>query len=96
LVPVEHVELVFALAFARAPWAGLCVSLAALATIALLAFRLARIDRALLAVPAYYAVLFVVSLSGITPAPLIGFGAGPWLGFGCMLGMVARHGCNRG
>ena len=95
LVPVEHVELVFALAFARAPWAGLCVSLAALATVALLAFRLARIDRALLAVPAYYAVLFVVSLSGITPAPLIGFGAGPWLGFGCMLGMVARHGRNR-
>ncbi|MCU0866498.1 MAG: hypothetical protein MUC36_22160 [Planctomycetes bacterium] len=92
LLPVEHVELVFALAFARAPWAGLCVSLAALATVTLLAVRLARIDRALLAVPAYYAVLFVVSLSGITPAPLIGFGAGPWLGFGCMLGMVARPG----
>ena len=92
LLPVEHVELVFVLAFRRTPWAGLCVSLGALATIVLLAVRLVRIDRALLAVPAYYAVLFVVSLSGLTPAPLIGFGAGPWLGFGCMLGMVARHG----
>jgi hypothetical protein len=89
LVPVEHVELVFALAFARAPLAGLFVSLAAFVTVAWLAVRLAGIDRALLAVPAYYAVLLGISLSGITPAPLIGYGAGPWLGFGCALGMVA-------
>lgn len=89
LTPVEHVELVFELAFERAPWAGIGVTVAALATVVLLAARLARIERALLAVPVYYAMLFAISLSGRTPAPLIGFGAGPWLGLGLMLGLVA-------
>lgn len=93
LAPVVHVELVFELAYAWAPWAGIGVTLAAVATVWRLAARLVGIDRALLAVPVYYAMLFAISPSGLTPAPLIGFGAGPWLGFGLMLGLV--DGCDR-
>jgi hypothetical protein len=89
LAPIAHVELVFALAFAQAPWVGILVVLAAAEGLLLLGAGLRRVDRALLAVPAYYAVLFAASLPGLTPAPCIGLGAGPWLGFGLMAGLVA-------
>jgi hypothetical protein len=36
-------------------------------------------------VAVYYAVLFACSVAGLTPAPLIGYGAGPLLGFGLMV-----------
>ena len=39
----------------------------------------------------YYAVLFVGSILGTTPAPLIGYGAGPILGFGLMVAVAHWH-----
>jgi hypothetical protein len=41
------------------------------------------------AVPVYYAVLYLASVLGWTPAPLLGFGCGPVLGYGLMVGVVA-------
>jgi hypothetical protein len=41
------------------------------------------------AVAAYYAVLFACSVAGLTPAPLIGYGAGPLLGFGLMVAVTS-------
>ena len=43
------------------------------------------------AVASYYAVLFGCSVMGLTPAPLIGFGAGPWLGFGLLMAVARRE-----
>ena len=40
------------------------------------------------AVAAYHAVLFACSIAGLTPAPLIGYGAGPLLGFGLMVAVA--------
>jgi hypothetical protein len=43
-------------------------------------------------VASYYAVLFLCSVAGLTPAPLIGYGAGPLLGFGLMVAMSSWAG----
>ncbi|MFL5555974.1 MAG: hypothetical protein ACJ78D_09285 [Gemmatimonadaceae bacterium] len=40
-------------------------------------------------VAVYYAVLYACSVAGLTPAPLIGYGAGPLLGFGLMVAAAA-------
>ncbi|MFN8826773.1 MAG: hypothetical protein ACK501_17530 [Planctomycetota bacterium] len=48
---------------------------------------LARWRGEAVAVPVDYAVLFLVSLLGWTPAPLLGFGFGPVLGYGLMVGV---------
>ncbi len=50
---------------------------------------LARWRGEAVAVPVDYAVLFLVSLLGWTPAPLLGFGFGPVLGYGLMIGVGA-------
>jgi cell division protein FtsW (lipid II flippase) len=81
LEPVAHVEGVFALAFAHSLPAGLAVAAAALAFLAGL--------RWLLAVAVYYAALYACSLAGMTPAPLIGYGAGPVLGYGLLIAVCA-------
>ena len=33
---------------------------------------------------AYYAVLFACSIAELTPAPIVGYGAGPLLGYGLL------------
>ena len=88
LAPVDHVERVFRVAWAWRIPAGLGVAAAALLFTFGLAARLARIDRSLAVVASYYVALFVLSLADLTPAPLIGFGAGHLLGFGVLLGSV--------
>jgi cell division protein FtsW (lipid II flippase) len=89
LQPVGHVELVVAVAWQHSMLAGLGVLLATLVFVGMLAWRLGRLDPAQGAVAAYYAVLFVCAMAGLTPAPLIGYGAGPWLGFGLLVGTLA-------
>ena len=84
LEPVAHVEGVFALALSRSLPIGIAVIACAVALIASLAVRSLRGPLWLLSVAAYYAVLFGCSVAGLTPAPLIGFGAGPMLGFGLL------------
>lgn len=88
LQPVPHVEEVFKLALDRSLIVGLMVVAAA----AILIVGLWRQSRKghlwLSAVAAYYAVLFACSTAGLTPAPLVGYGAGPVLGFGLMAGLL--------
>lgn len=84
LKPVAYVEGVFALAFARSLLAGFAVIVSAFIFIACLYAYSQRGAAWLSAVAAYYAMLFACSAAGLTPAPLIGYGAGPLLGFGLM------------
>jgi hypothetical protein len=44
------------------------------------------------AVATCYAVLFLCSVAGLTPAPLMGYGADPLLGFGLMVAMSSWAG----
>jgi hypothetical protein len=85
LEPVPHVEGVFALALSHSPFVGIAVIASAVALVAGLCVISIRGHSWLYAVAAYYAVLFTCSVSGLTPAPLIGYGAGPLLGFGLMV-----------
>lgn len=84
LKPVPYVEGVFALALENSVFAGCVVIASALTLIASLYVYARRGVDWLAAVAAYYAILFVGSVAGLTPAPLIGYGAGPWLGYGFM------------
>jgi hypothetical protein len=84
LEPVPYVESVFALALGGSTVAGLAVIASAFIFIACLYAYSLRGAAWLAAVAAYYAVLFFCSVAGLTPAPLIGYGAGPLLGFGFM------------
>lgn len=85
LEPVPHVEGVFALALSHSPFVGIAVLASAVALVAGLCVNSIRGHSWLYAVAAYYAVLFTCSISGLTPAPLLGYGAGPLLGFGLMV-----------
>lgn len=84
LEPVPHVEEVFALALSHSLFAGLAIIASAGAFIVGLWIRSRSGPSWLAAVASYYMVLFVCSTTGITPAPLLGYGAGPILGFGLM------------
>jgi len=84
LEPVPYVESVFALALSGSLVAGLAVIACAFIFIACLYAYSFRGAAWLAAVAAYYAALFFCSVAGLTPAPLIGYGAGPLLGFGLM------------
>jgi hypothetical protein len=85
LQPLPHVEGVFALALGHSLFAGAFVIASAVTLVAGLLVNSSG-GRTWLSVAAvYYAVLFVCSVAGLTPAPLIGYGAGPVLGFGLMV-----------
>lgn len=86
LQPVPHVEGVFALALSQSLPAGLLVIGCALAWLAGLCRQAVKGPGPfwLAGVAAYYGVLYACSVAGLTPAPLIGFGAGPVLGFGLL------------
>lgn len=84
---VPYVEGVFALALEYAVWAGLAV-IASAVLLLLALYRQSLLDQPwLAAVSVYYAVLYGGSVAGATPAPLIGYGAAPVLGFGLMLAL---------
>ncbi|EKE80647.1 hypothetical protein A10D4_11831 [Idiomarina xiamenensis 10-D-4] len=88
LAPVPHVEEVFALALGHSLWTGIAIIVCAIVLIVGLWMLSVNGPHWLSAIAAYYAVLFLCSTVGITPAPLIGYGAGPILGFGLMLGLL--------
>lgn len=88
LQPVPHVEEVFALALGHSLFAGLAIIASAVALIVGLWIQSFRGPFWLSAVASYYMVLFVCSTIGITPAPLLGYGAGPILGFGLIVGLL--------
>lgn len=79
-------EGVFELTLGYSLLAGVAVIASAAALIVSLHLTSSDEGRGLSVVAAYYAVLYACSVSGLTPAPLIGYGAGPWLGFGLAVG----------
>lgn len=82
LQPLAHVEGVFALSLGVSPVLGFAVICSALAV--LVALHRQGNGR-LSPVAAYFGVLYGCSVAGLTPAPLIGYGTGPWLGFGLVV-----------
>jgi cell division protein FtsW (lipid II flippase) len=88
LEPVPYVEGVFTLARGHSLFAGAAVLAGALVLVAGLGGWGLRHARWVTAVAAYYGVLFACSAAGLTPAPLIGYGAGPLLGFGLMVALA--------
>lgn len=88
LKPVPYVEGIFALAFRHSIFSGVVVLACAVAFLGLLARGLRTVNPGFLGIPVYYAILYGCSAAGMTPAPLIGFGAGPLLGFGLLVGGV--------
>ena len=85
LQPVAHVEGVFALALGHSLFAGAAVIASAAALVVGLHVNSSGGRTWASVVAVYYAVLFACSVAGLTPAPLIGYGAGPLLGFGLMV-----------
>lgn len=84
LQPVPHVEGVVSLAFTHAATTGLFVVAAELALVVGLWRTHGPTGAAMQGMAAYYAVLFGCAHAGLTPAPLIGYGAAPWLGYGLL------------
>ncbi len=80
-LPVPYVEGVLFTAWHH----SLVVAGAVVASAVVLIGGLAR-HRTLRPAAAYLAVLSVCAIAGITPAPLVGYGSGPWLGFGLFVG----------
>ncbi len=76
LEPVPYVEEVFALALGHSLFAGVAIIACATVLTVGLWIKSVREPFWLSAVAAYYTVLFVCSTAGITPAPLVGYGAG--------------------
>lgn len=84
LEPIPYVEGVFALAFNHSMFAGVSVAAGAIVLIAgLFTYSLSG-PFWLAGVATYYSGLFVCSVAGLTPAPLIGYGAGPLFGYALM------------
>ncbi len=90
LAPVPYVEGVFALALGHSSVVGIAVIAGAAALVLGLWTCARRGVAGPAAVAAYYAVLFACSVAGITPAPLVGYGAGPLLGFGLLAAMSTQ------
>jgi hypothetical protein len=91
LQPVPHVEGVLALA-ATAGWFALSAALASLAIpVAYLASLGTRTDHtALMVVAVYYVCIGGFAAAQLTPMPLLGFGAGPIIGFFLMVFVYTR------
>ncbi len=92
LLPVPYVEGVLELAGAAGP-AALAAALAALALPLLMLTRLARgsHDTAFLSVAIYYLAIDVLAWRQLTPMPLLGFGAGPIVGYALMVAAARRR-----
>jgi hypothetical protein len=92
LEPVPHVEGAFRLALEHSGFAGAAVMACAVVLVVGLCVCSLRGFAWLSAVASYYAVLFLCSVAGLTPAPLIGYGAGSLLGYGLMVAMSSWAG----
>lgn len=93
LMPVRHVEGVFSLAAEISPFAlSAALAFAALPIAALTWVAWLTRSSGTFAVAVYYAALFAQAPMQVTPVPLLGFGAGPILGYFLVVGMVSRAG----
>lgn len=92
LEPVRHVEGVFALAAGAGPLAFAASVCAAIGPAGALLWHAARDrDAGVLAVAVYYAVVLAHAPLLVTPVPLLGFGAGPILGYVVMAFAAANR-----
>lgn len=92
LAPVPHVEGVLHLAVSHGVVTGAAAIAAAVLpaiTLAWLAWRASSF--ALLACAVYFAALVALAPLQVTPVPLLGFGAGPVLGYTALAAAVARR-----
>ena len=101
LAPVPYVEGVFVSAAGYSDWALVAAVLAAALPVTALGWSARRTkSRGIFAVTFYYAVLYLLAPAQVTPVPLLGFGAGPILGYFVMAYFVTallRHGpCRTG
>jgi hypothetical protein len=85
LEPIPYVEGVFELVINKSLILGISVVASAFVLVVGLCWQTQYGQPWLWSVAAYYLVLYVCSIAGLTPAPLIGYGAGPILGFGVMV-----------
>jgi hypothetical protein len=93
LAPVRYVEGVFTLAAEVSPFAlPAALVCAALPVIALIWVAWATRSCGVLAVAAYYASLLALAPLQVTPVPLLGFGAGPILGYYLVAAAISRQG----
>lgn len=91
LVPVPYVEGVFALAATVSHLALVLSVAAAAAPVAVLAlFAFATKSVGVQAVATYFGVLLLLAPTQATPVPLLGFGAGPILGYFLMASQAGR------
>jgi hypothetical protein len=84
LAPVAHVEGIFRLTLSYSVFVGIATIFSALILVGGLVFYSFGAFPFLSAVASYYAVLFICSVAELTPAPFVGYGAGPVIGFGLM------------
>lgn len=93
LAPVRYVEGVFTVASEASPLALLAAVVSAALPVAAFLWA-ARVSRSLAtcAVAVYYGVLFALAPLQVTPVPLLGFGAGPILGYFLVAGVVSHPG----
>lgn len=92
LMPVRYVEGVLSLAIAASPLAIAAALLAIALSPALLSLQAFKSGRmGLIGVAAYYLTIDYFAFCQLTPMPILGFGAGPILGYYIMLFFVFRQ-----
>lgn len=91
LEPVRYVEGIFSVAADASPFAFIAALIASALPVVGFA-RVAYIERAsgAFAVAVYYATLFALAPLQVTPVPLLGFGAGPIVGYFLVAGAASR------
>ncbi len=95
LHPVPYVEGVFHAAGSFSPWALPAAVVAALLPVGALTWLARRQASAgIFGVALYFATLYLLAPLQTTPVPLLGFGAGPILGYFVMVAHIARHNPN--
>jgi hypothetical protein len=95
LAPVLHVEGVFMLAASSSTWVLFWAVLAAALPVMALVWLAHRMrSPGIIAVALYFAVLYLLAPVQVTPVPLLGFGAGPILGYFIMASQTRRSNTN--
>jgi hypothetical protein len=91
LEPVAHVEGVLTLAAGHGLWAVATAVISIAIPIVALVWQGRRpAYRGLEVIAAYYAVIAGLACTQMTPMPFLGFGAGPILGYFCMVLLISR------